>query len=82
MIQEVLVTIDLVFEQVEKMIIYNRPMFFRNEQVFSDRADHFGWIPANDSISSESLIIDRDGRMIRALRRIQCFVRLGMIQLI
>ena len=54
-------------------------MFVLDLTVFTGPTQYSGWCPRDDSIYSESLIGDGEGRMIKALRRLQCFVRLGMI---
>ena len=57
----------------------DRTMLVLYMLVFSCPTDNSGWAPRYDLVCSESLIRDGERRMMRALRRLQCFVRLGMI---
>ena len=56
-------------------------MFILYLIIFSYPTDDSGWIPRCDSVCSKSLIRDGEGRMSRALRRLQCFIRLGMMSI-
>ena len=60
------------------MIFKNITIFFRNVVLFASPTDDFGKDPTEDSEGSKSFIYHRDERMIRVVRRFQCFVRLGM----
>ena len=79
MIQEFWVDVDLIFEETEKMFLQERTMFIVDFTVFSGPTQYSGQCPRDDSVCSESLMGDGEGRMIKALRQLQCFVRLGMI---
>ena len=54
-------------------------MFVCDLTIFAGPTEYSGWGPRDDSVCSKSLIGYREGRMIKALRRLQCFVKLGMI---
>ena len=77
--KEFLITVDFILEEMEKVILKDRTMFVEYWIVFSCPTDNSGWAPRYDLVCSESLIRDGEGRMSRALRRLQCFVRLGMV---
>ena len=82
MCQEFQINVDFVFKETEKVLLEERMMFVHDLTVFACPTDDSGWMPRHDSIYSESLMRDREGRMNRALRRLQCFIRLGMAPLI
>ena len=77
--EELGVDIESVLEETEKVFLQERTMFVIDLTVFAGPTQDVGWCPRDDSIGSESLIRDGERRMIKALRRLQCFVRLGMI---
>ena len=80
--QEFWVDIKSILEETEKMLLKERTMFIHNLTVFACLTDDSGWYPRCDLICSESLIRDGEGSMIKALRRLQCFIRLGMSSMI
>ena len=80
--QEFWINVNSIFKETEKVPFKDRTMFVWYLIVFSCPTDDLGWIPRRDLIGSKSLIRDGKGRMSRALRQLQCFVRLGMILLI
>ena len=82
MCQEFRINLNLIFEETEKVPFKDRTMFVWYLIVFSCPTDDLGWILRRDLIGSESLIGDGEGRMSRALRWLQCFIKLGMILLI
>ena len=45
---------------------------------FASLTDDSGKYPTEDSEGCESFICHRDERVIRAMRQIQCFIKLGM----
>ena len=73
------ITVDFVFEQMEKMILEDRTMFVEYLIVLSCPTDNSGGIPRGDSVCGESLVCSRNKRIDEALRWIQCFVRLSII---
>ena len=81
-LQEFWVDVDLILEETEKVLFKERMMFVRDLTIFTCPTDDSGWHPRCDLICSESLIRDGERRMIKALRQLQCFVRLGMISII
>ena len=68
MVQEFWVDIDLILEETEKVLLKERTMFIHDLTIFAGPTDDSGWSPRRDSICSESLIRDGEGRMIKALR--------------
>ena len=64
---------------MEKVILEDRMMLVEYWILLSCPTDNSGWIPRSDSVYSKSLVQSGDERMMRALRQIQCFVRLGII---
>ena len=81
MVQEFWVDIDLILEETEKVLLKERTMFIHDLTIFAGPTDDSGWSPRCDLVCSESLVRDGEGRMSRALRRLQCFVRLGMMSI-
>ena len=77
--QEFQVDVDLILEETEKMFLQERTMLVVNLTIFTGPTQYSGQCPRDNSVCSESLIEDGEGRMIKALRQLQCFVRLGMI---
>ena len=77
--QEFRINLNSIFEETEKVPFKDRMMFVWYLIIFSCPIDDLGGIPRCDLIGSESLIRDGEGRMSRALRQLQGFVRLGMI---
>ena len=69
----------MVFKKTEKVLLKDRTMFILYGIVFFCPTDDFRWIPRYDLVCCKSLIRDGEGRISRALRRLQCFVRLGMV---
>ena len=68
MFQEFRVDIDSILEETEKVLLKERTMFVCDLTIFACPTDDSGWLPRLDSIYSESLIRDGEGRMIKALR--------------
>ena len=66
--KEIIIVVDSVFKQMQKMVLHKREMFERDFTVCSCIADDFGGSPREDSIGSKSFVQLRDGRMIKALR--------------
>ena len=81
MIQEFWVNVNLILKETEEMLLKEGMMFICNLTVFACPTDDPGWSPRRDLVCSKSLIRDGEGRMIRALRRLQCFIRLGMMSI-
>ena len=79
--QEFQINVNSVFEETEKVLFKKRTMFVRDLTIFACPTDDSRWMPRCDSICSESLIRDGEERMSRALRQLQCFVRLGIISI-
>ena len=77
--EEFWVDVESILEETEKVFLQERTMFVVNLTVFACPTQDVGRCPRDDSVGSESLIRDGERRMIKALRRLQCFVRLGMI---
>ena len=67
-LQEFWVDVNSILEETEKMLLKERTMFVRDLTIFACPIDDSGWRPRCDSICSESLIRDGEGRMIKALR--------------
>ena len=66
--QEFLINVDLIFKEAEKVLFKERMMLVLYLTVFTCPTYDSGWMPRGDSIHSESLIGDGEGRMSRALR--------------
>ena len=64
---------------MKKMILKNIMMFFRHVIFFACPTDNSRWDLTEDLIGCESFVYRRDKRVIQAVRRIQCFVRLDMV---
>ena len=79
MCEELWIDVDSILEETEKVLFQERTMFVVDFTVFACPTQDVGWCPRDDSIGSESLIRDGERRMVRALRRLQCFVKLGMV---
>ena len=73
------VDVESILEETEKVFFQERTMFVVDFTVFACPTQDVGRCPRDDSICCESLIRYGERRMIKALRRLQCFVRLGMI---
>ena len=82
MFQEFWVNVESILKETEKMLLKERTMFICDLTIFACPTDDSGWHPRCDSICSESLIGDGEGRMIKALRQLQCFFRLSMSSII
>ena len=70
MVQEFWVNVGSILEETEKVLLKERTMFVHDLTIFTCPTDDSGWHPRHDSVCSESLIRYREGRMIRALRRL------------
>ena len=68
--QEFQVNIDLILKETEKVFLKERTMFVCNLTIFTSPTKYSGWRPRHDSICSESLIGNRERRIIEALRRL------------
>ena len=79
MCEELWVDVESILEETEKVFFQERTMLVVDFTVFACPTQDVGRCPRDDSIGSESLIGDGERRMVRALRRLQCFVRLGMV---
>ena len=77
--EELWVDVESILEETEKVLLQERTMLVVDLTVFAGPTQDVGRSPRDDSIHSESLVRDGEQRMIKALRRLQCFVRLGMI---
>ena len=77
--QELQINVNSVFKETEKVPFKDRTMLVLYWIIFSCPTDNSGWNPRCNLIRGESLIRDGEGRMSRALRQLQGFVRLGMI---
>ena len=82
MFQEFWVDVESVLKETEKVLVKESTMFICDLTVFACPTDDVRWCPRYNSICGKSLIGDGEGRMIKALRRLQCFVRLGMSSMI
>ena len=68
MIQEFWVDVNLILKETEKVLFQERTMFVHDLTVFTSPTDNSGQCPKCDLICSKSLIRDREGKMIKALR--------------
>ena len=68
MVQEFWVDVNSILEETEKVFFQERMMLVVNFTIFAGPTQYSGWCPRDDSICSESLIGDGEGRMIKALR--------------
>ena len=82
MCQEFRINDNPIFEEAEKVPFKVRMVLIWYLIIFSYPTDGLGGILRCDSIGSKSLIRDGEGRMNKALRWLQGFIRLGMILLI
>ena len=77
--EEFQITIGFIFEEMKKMIFKNITMHFKHVIFFSCLTNNSRWDPTKDLIGCESFICCKDERVMQVVRRIQCFIRLGMI---
>ena len=70
--EELWVNIESILEETEEVFLQERTMFVVNLTIFASPTQDVGGGPRDDSICSESLVRDGEGRMIKALRRLQC----------
>ena len=77
--EEFQITVGFIFEEMKKKIFKNITMFFGHMIFFTCPIDNSRWDPTEDSIGCKSFICLRDKRVIQVVRRIQCFVRLGIV---
>ena len=76
--EEFQIAICLVFEEMQKMIFEDVLIFFWHMTFFTGPTDDSGRYPTKNSKGCESFVCHRDERVIRVMRQIQCFIRLGM----
>ena len=77
--EEFWICVSFIFEEMKKMIFKNITMHFKHVIFFSCPTNNSRWDPTKDLIGCESFICCKDERVMQVVRRIQCFIRLGMI---
>ena len=76
--EEFQIAVCLVFEKMQKMIFKDVLIFFWHMTFFTGPTDDSGRYLTKNSKGCESFVCHRDERVIRVMRQIQCFIRLGM----
>ena len=66
--QEFQVDVNSILEETEKIFLQERTMLVVNLTIFAGPTQYSRRCPRDDSICSESLIGDGEGRIIKALR--------------